>query len=1013
MKKLNRLLAALLTFAMMISMVPTAAFAATDYDDPDYDDELTANEIPEDYDEYGYYYGDDPDKMSDETLGVSTLSLDDEEEGVSALSASGMVDIVFIIDSTGSMADEISNVRTNLNSFTQVLEDAGLDYRIAIVEYKDITVSGEENSTIVHQKDGVSWLTSADDVSDILGDISVTGGGDNDETVVDALGCMLSPEELTFRNDASKFAILLTDAGYKDDNDYGYADMDAVIAKLQEVGISTSVISDTDYEDTYYSLYNGTDGIFCDIYGTFKDELIKLASYVERAVKPVTLTIKATRGTVEDDYITYTVNASITSTETEETGLDVTNLNITLDLNDDTVAEETLASLAPNEKKEYTWNVDVPVTEEDTVYIFKLRVTSDDFATGVVCMAQDTINVAGTGENDYNFVFGRDNYCFINIPFAFSSETYYISDEDLEAFIDGRTNEEVQILADAWAKGNSSAVIGKDGKLEFKSTKKEHFLANDLIDFDGSCYGMSLTAALFRVGALDPNTWGGETTYQLPKLNSNGGKSDLESMINIYHISQSLDYAWSDAHYAQIETEQFPDVAKSMWEMAENIGKEGYEQQPYIVDMQYYGDPDDPYDDKGHAVICYGAEKCAILIGSGAGTTKYDKKLLIADPNCKKTSYIFISQDFDTAFYSYTSSSTEMDNYDYFGYFTPSLDILNTDNYDDFKVNHLLRIDAANMTDFMVSDGDKTTVVIAGKVVNDEIGVMQQRLVGTNIIGEGTPIFIIKEGALQYTITPTNDERIDATVYFDGKALSVNAEAKSASFSADGSVKIKNAEGDMLVEATVNEGNIDFASVTGTASGDVTVKVNNDSISVKGDIDNTVVTNTDIDGLRNDTYSEIALDEKGTAYADSNGTLSTSKHSGGSDGAGAGIAIVGAGAVVAGGVIASNIVDTKAEAALPDSSLLHVYEGEAEKTFETNVNGKALIIKTQADSAVLTGARSYLEQLSAQGIEHITFKAETSAKTLYIWPVTKKTTVDVNTLLTETPVGANFVVNLE
>lgn len=191
------------------------------------------------------------------------------------------VDIVFIIDSTGSMSDKIDNVINNLNDFTQILNSAGLDFRIAIVEYKDIVEDGNDSTKIL-QNSGTTWFTAVEQIQLVLSDIYVDGGGDTPETVLDALGCTIS---LDFRVNASKFAFLLTDADYKTDNNYGYTDMAEAIAALQTEGIAVSVISDINYQSTYSTLYTDTDGIFCNIYGDFSEELGTLAEYVKEVAE--------------------------------------------------------------------------------------------------------------------------------------------------------------------------------------------------------------------------------------------------------------------------------------------------------------------------------------------------------------------------------------------------------------------------------------------------------------------------------------------------------------------------------------------------------------------------------------------------------------------------------------------------------------------------------------------------------------------------------------------------------
>ena len=199
-------------------------------------------------------------------------------------------DVVFAIDSTGSMSDEIRNVVKNLNSFTQYLEDRDVDIRIAIIDYKDITYSGERDSTVLHLKDYSPWYYTADDAAAVLSSLRVDGGGDGPETAVDALGCLLS-DDIMFRSDAHKFAVLLTDYSYKNNNDYGYESMSEVVEELVDEKIYTSVITTSSFKSTYADLFEKTGGIYGDIYGDFGSILKELAERIFGITTKVTRAI--------------------------------------------------------------------------------------------------------------------------------------------------------------------------------------------------------------------------------------------------------------------------------------------------------------------------------------------------------------------------------------------------------------------------------------------------------------------------------------------------------------------------------------------------------------------------------------------------------------------------------------------------------------------------------------------------------------------------------------------------
>lgn len=183
---------------------------------------------------------------------------------------SGMADVVFVIDTTGSMSTPISNVKTNIKNFVAYLADLGVDVRVGLVEYKDIYHDGP-STTIDY-----GFYYDLDDFVYTIDNIRVTGGGDRAETAVDALQFAYKTE---WRPGVSKYAILITDADNKNgtQTDPAYT-LDDIAADLSNGGICTSVVTYTKYIESgeYSAVVGATDGIQCDINGDFYEELIPL-----------------------------------------------------------------------------------------------------------------------------------------------------------------------------------------------------------------------------------------------------------------------------------------------------------------------------------------------------------------------------------------------------------------------------------------------------------------------------------------------------------------------------------------------------------------------------------------------------------------------------------------------------------------------------------------------------------------------------------------------------------------
>lgn len=212
-------------------------------------------------------------------LNVSVASADTEKITLAASSTGGAMaqaDIVFIIDTTGSMGEEIDNVKNNVSSFVDILKAKGVSAGLALIDYQDIDNDGYD-STRVHKNGTSNWFYDMDAYKAKIATLYPDDGGDWEECAVDALE---TARLLDMRASAGKIFVLVTDAGYKVANRYGIPSMAAEIELLKNAGVSCSVISSSSEQDDYYNLYTETNGIWADIYGNFNTELATLADRI-------------------------------------------------------------------------------------------------------------------------------------------------------------------------------------------------------------------------------------------------------------------------------------------------------------------------------------------------------------------------------------------------------------------------------------------------------------------------------------------------------------------------------------------------------------------------------------------------------------------------------------------------------------------------------------------------------------------------------------------------------------
>jgi len=204
-------------------------------------------------------------------------------------------DVVFVIDSTGSMSGAISGVKEYIAQFAEYLFNKGLILRLGLIDYKDITCDGM-NSTVVHKQEYSPWITTFTDFIEQLKTVTADGGGDEPETPIDALGYLTDDSSMLWSTDAYKFAVLITDANFKTDNRHGIADLQDIAKRLSDRNIYTSVITVPYYQPLYTDLAINTGGILASLNDNFSNILKSYADAVvsTATAAPVSYSVKIT-----------------------------------------------------------------------------------------------------------------------------------------------------------------------------------------------------------------------------------------------------------------------------------------------------------------------------------------------------------------------------------------------------------------------------------------------------------------------------------------------------------------------------------------------------------------------------------------------------------------------------------------------------------------------------------------------------------------------------------------------
>jgi len=137
----------------------------------------------------------------------------------------GVVDLVFLIDATGSMETCIDALKTNIEMFIDRLQakDANnscavKDWRAKVVGYRDFVA---DNEPFVDNP----FVRDASDLKKQLAELKADGGGDEAESLLDAVykvatmgstvkGGQEENGKWRYRSDAARVVIIFTDASY-------------------------------------------------------------------------------------------------------------------------------------------------------------------------------------------------------------------------------------------------------------------------------------------------------------------------------------------------------------------------------------------------------------------------------------------------------------------------------------------------------------------------------------------------------------------------------------------------------------------------------------------------------------------------------------------------------------------------------------------------------------------------------------------------------------------------------
>lgn len=171
------------------------------------------------------------------------------------------IDLVFVIDDSGSMSGYINNVKKNIIDFVKLIQTEDIELRIGIVMFRDAGTSESRVITI----NGSVWHKNYMDVIASLDQAVISGGI---EPTLDALGFVTSKTTGAYdwAPQAIRHCILITDEWMDSTwNRHGYTSLQNVIEDAVDSEISISVITKPNLVEEVTPLTDATGGKIANI----------------------------------------------------------------------------------------------------------------------------------------------------------------------------------------------------------------------------------------------------------------------------------------------------------------------------------------------------------------------------------------------------------------------------------------------------------------------------------------------------------------------------------------------------------------------------------------------------------------------------------------------------------------------------------------------------------------------------------------------------------------------------
>ncbi|MGB8451633.1 MAG: VWA domain-containing protein [Anaerocolumna sp.] len=178
----------------------------------------------------------------------------------STVYAGNKIDLIFIIDRSGSMSSSINSVRSEIGNFTSALQNQGISYRLGLVTYEsNVRNYGFTTDVTVFKQ----WLNG----------VNVGGGTENGlDAIEDAASNSI------FQVDAIKYFVLIGDEVVTSSSGNTIAGTQNL---LNSYDITLTAVGINGIKSQFESLSNATGGLYLDLYSGFGTNLTSIFQQIQ------------------------------------------------------------------------------------------------------------------------------------------------------------------------------------------------------------------------------------------------------------------------------------------------------------------------------------------------------------------------------------------------------------------------------------------------------------------------------------------------------------------------------------------------------------------------------------------------------------------------------------------------------------------------------------------------------------------------------------------------------------